>query len=316
MSSPCVSVVMAVYNQEPYLAESLESLQAQTWSDFEILAINDGSTDATPQILDRFAVRDSRIVVVHQNNQGRGRTRQRGLELARGKYIAMMDPDDVAFPWRLERHVRFLDDHPEVACAGAEHVKICPFGMELYGSVHVRTHEEILQRFRRGDGDALTQGCCMIRSDAVRSVGGYNVALRYGEDVELFLRLAQVGRLTNLPWPAIKYRQHPRSANLTKSAAETTDLLQALNQLGYDWSEVLSRPAATPDRSSAAQTASAFHLRCARIAMNQGETGYCTQHLWQVVRSGVWNLPVLRETLSIAKDCGLGHLGRQWARTS
>lgn len=314
MSSPCVSVVMAVYNQEPYLAESLESLQAQTWSDFEILAINDGSTDATPQILDRFAVRDSRIVVVHQNNQGRGRTRQRGLELARGKYIAMMDPDDVAFPWRLERHVRFLDDHPEVACAGAEHVKICPFGMEMYGSVHVRTHEAILDAYRRGDGDALSQPCCMFLRSAAMSVGGYNTSLNFGEDVEFFLRIARVGGLANLPWPAVRYRQHPGSAIQTRSPEDLVKLRNALMKLGYDWESVLTSKPFVADTKYG--IAARFHLRCARIAMNRGDVRYCVRHLWQVVRSGVWNLPVLRETLSIAKDCGLGHLGRLWARTS
>ncbi|QDS88346.1 putative glycosyltransferase EpsJ [Rosistilla ulvae] len=297
--TPTVSVVVPVYNQQPFVAEAINSLLRQTLSDFEIVALDDGSCDRSGAILDALAAQDHRIRVVHQLNMGRAVTRQRGIDISRGKYIAMMDPDDIAFPWRLERHFRFLEDHPDVVCVGAEHIKICPYGMEIAGSVHLHDHQGIVDRLRTGDGDALTQGASMFHRSAVDSVGGYNLTLKYGEDIEFFLRLSSIGLLANVSWPAIQYRQHPASANQSCTEDELIALQQSLAVLGVEWSpsQLLGPPRTLRERRSM------FHLRCARIAMHQGAVHYCGKHLRDAIVGGVWASTTFREALSIAKDC-------------
>src|ERR1039458_3032292 len=116
--TPLVSVVMAVRNGMPYLTESIESILAQTMRDFEFIVINDGSTDETERYLGGLA--DSRLRIFSQANAGVGASANRGIALARGRYVARMDADDVSLPTRLERQVQFLRENPEVALVGTQ----------------------------------------------------------------------------------------------------------------------------------------------------------------------------------------------------
>ena len=116
IESPKISVVMPVLNGEKYLAEAIESILNQTFQDFEFIIVDDGSTDQTPEILRSYANKDSRIqIVTNPINRGIGYSRNRGIALSRGEYIANMDADDLCLPERFEKQVRFLDSHPDIA---------------------------------------------------------------------------------------------------------------------------------------------------------------------------------------------------------
>src|SRR5918996_2481069 len=114
ISTPKVSVVMPAYNAAVYLDEAVTSILNQTFREFEFIVINDGSTDDTVSILDKYEKSDSRIRVYHQENQGMIAALNRGCRLARGKYIARMDADDISLPRRFERQLEFMEGHPQI----------------------------------------------------------------------------------------------------------------------------------------------------------------------------------------------------------
>lgn len=117
--APLVSVVLPVYNSAAYLEEAVHSIRSQTYTSFELIVINDGSTDTSGSILNRHASEDSRITLVHHTqNQGLIATLNEGFALAKGWYIARMDADDISLPYRLEHQVRYLETHPECFCVG------------------------------------------------------------------------------------------------------------------------------------------------------------------------------------------------------
>ena len=119
---PKVTVLMPVYNGEKYLEEAIDSVLAQTLPDFEFLIIDDGSTDKTPQILKSYT--DTRLRLFHQNNRGLTRSLNKGIQFSGGEYVARMDADDIALPERLEKQVKFLDEHPEIGVVGSFHCEV------------------------------------------------------------------------------------------------------------------------------------------------------------------------------------------------
>src|SRR3954452_3787995 len=131
MNSPKVSVAMPVYNSERYLAKAVESILAQTFTDFEFLIVDDGSTDASRAILENYAARDQRIKLVSRPNTGYLIALNEMLERSLGYYVARMDADDVALPQRFERQVKYLDDHPECVLLGSRVTIIDPDGDPL-----------------------------------------------------------------------------------------------------------------------------------------------------------------------------------------
>ena len=118
MSDPVITVVMPIFNAERFLREAIESVLAQTFGDFELLAINDGSTDRSLDMLNELARRDSRIRVISRPNKGISATRNEGTKLGRGEFIAAIDADDISMPIRFETQVRFLREHPDHVAVG------------------------------------------------------------------------------------------------------------------------------------------------------------------------------------------------------
>ena len=118
MSSPTVSVVMSVFNGEEFLSQTIDSILNQTFRDFEFVIVDDGSTDATVDILSGYALRDGRIRTLRKGKQGRAASLNLGINLANGKYIANIDADDLAMPGRLEEQVAFMERNPKVGVLG------------------------------------------------------------------------------------------------------------------------------------------------------------------------------------------------------
>jgi hypothetical protein len=211
--APRVSVVLPVYNGEPFLAEAVDSILAQSFRDFELIAIDDGSRDASGEILASLARADRRVIALHQANAGVVAALNRGLTLARGELIARMDADDVAHPERFARQVAFLDAHPDIAVVGCAVTLIDEGGAPMRDVAYPGTPEAVAQFLEIGA--ALAHPTVMMRREAVLAVGGYRAAYRHAEDYDLWLRMAERYRLTNLPDRLLHYRQHQAKLSFT-----------------------------------------------------------------------------------------------------
>jgi glycosyltransferase involved in cell wall biosynthesis len=205
MTEPRISVTMSVYNNAPYLAHAIESILAQTFTDFEFLIVDDGSTDESGAIIDRFAAGDSRIRPIHQANAGLIVSLNRMIDEARAPLIARMDGDDIALPERFERQVAFLAAHPRIGVLGTGCTVIEENGApSITRFENVISNEAILDDLK--NGPPLCHPSVMMRRDVVRAVGGYHRAFRHCEDYDLWLRLSERVEMANLQERLLLYR--------------------------------------------------------------------------------------------------------------
>lgn len=217
---------MPVYNGEPFLKDAIASILGQTYRDFELLIIDDGSTDGTPNTLAEYQQRDSRIVVHRQANQGLTATLNRGLSVARGTFIARMDQDDVALPTRLAKQVAFLSDRPDVAILGTAYWLIDQKGRHIdlkrfpTSDLHIRWTNLL--------APAFAHPTVMLRRDVLlKNNLRYDPARVDVEDYDLWRRVLRRGRGANLAQALLEYRDHPGSISNRRrsSQLENSDLL-------------------------------------------------------------------------------------------
>jgi len=222
--NPTISVVMSVYNGERFLREAMDSILAQTFTDFEFIIINDGSTDGSREILESYD--DPRIVLVHQDNKGLAAALNRGIEMARGEFIARMDADDVSLPERFERQLEVFDREPaiDIVCVPIVFTdeKLQETGTRYPDgfpeSVRLEPLPKVNMAFRLNgdiflgllDGNFVTHPSIMAR----RSVFGrldyvFNEGQRRSQDYHLWLRLARADcRFGFLDMPLYLCRKH------------------------------------------------------------------------------------------------------------
>lgn len=212
---PAVTVLLTVYNGERHLAESIDSVFAQTFEDFELLVVDDGSTDATSEILSGYA--DSRLRVIRNElNLGVTRSLNRGLGKSRGCYVARQDADDVSAPERLERQTAFLDVNPDVTLLASSYLRIRDDG-SVFGSRYVPT-EALGARWRLLFLNAFTNSSVMFRRDDVERLGGFREEFVYAQDYDLWSRLAFTGTVAALPDTLVLYRDTRDSLTATLAA--------------------------------------------------------------------------------------------------
>ena len=216
MTTPLVSVVVAVHNGERFLRAALESLYAQDYDPFEVIFIDDGSTDSSGDIAREFAG----IRYVHQENKGLAAARNAGLELARGEFLAYLDDDDIIPRHKLRRQAGYLVENPEIGCVlGRQEIRIEP-GVEPPDWL---TRDTIF-----GDLDGIPFVSAMIRTDVLRGVGGFDVTYRFAEDRDLFVRLREHGvRIEVIPEVLLFRRFHGENMNF-KQRPQKHPLLRSL----------------------------------------------------------------------------------------
>jgi hypothetical protein len=202
---------MSVYNGERFLGEAIESVLAQTLTEFELIVVDDGSSDATPDILAAYEARDPRIVIRRQSKSGRAAALNRGFALARASRVARLDADDIARPNRLDHQREFLDAHDRVAVVGGAVTFINDRGEKFGSWQYPLTDPEIRRAFPRTT--PLVHPAVMIRSEVFEAVGGYRSIFREAEDVDLWLRIAEHHELANIPEDLICYRIHAGQAS-------------------------------------------------------------------------------------------------------
>lgn len=211
---PALTVVVPVWNRERFVGACIESILAQTFTDFELLIVDDGSTDRSPRIVRRYADRDNRIRVIQQAKTGCYAARNAALAATRGEWTAIVDSDDVALPHRMERQVAFLRSRPDHAAVGTWAVFTDPYLIPNRVVRPPTEHEAIDQRHLSGTPGGLIHPTAMCRTELIRRVGGYRLAPS-SADYDLFLKLAEMGRLANLPHVHQQVRTHYRSISST-----------------------------------------------------------------------------------------------------
>jgi glycosyltransferase involved in cell wall biosynthesis len=207
METPRVSVAMVVCNVERFLAEAIESILNQTFRDFEFIIVDFGSTDGSQSIVRRYREKDNRIqfhIIPHCNLS---EARNACCFRARGKYLALLDADDVALPERLARQVHYLDRHPQVAILGGAHELIDEAGRRLGTVAGLAGDREVRNSLRTGS--PFCASTVTMRVDAFRAVGGYRRAFAdTAEDYDLWLRMMERGRAAKLRDVVARYRIH------------------------------------------------------------------------------------------------------------
>ena len=225
--SPKVSVLIAVHNGERYLQAAIESILGQDFADFECIIVDDGSIDDTPRMLAGYS--DSRVRVLYNaENIGLTKSLNRGLNAAKGEYIARQDADDLSLPNRLREQVTYLDTHPEAMLVTGNLEIIDADGKSL--GVQKRAAPPDIVKFRMLFYNHVGgHSQVMFRREAALDVGGYDESRRYSQDYDLWLRLLNRGEIAILPRVWLQWRQHEGGISSEKFA-EQEQISLALSQ--------------------------------------------------------------------------------------
>lgn len=221
---PSISILLPVYNAESFLEDAVLSILQQTFSDFELILIDDGSTDGSKQIVRQLAVRDSRIRLVQRPNKGLIATLNEGIALARSPLIARMDADDIALPHRLERQCTYLKSHPETVAIGS-YVQFMDRCGHTYRTKYLPAGEGLRKAFLWGC--PIMHPTVMMRTEAVREAGGYSPEFPSAEDYALWLRLLSLGGIDNIPEVLLSYRVHGSSISHVHAQQQRDSTLRA-----------------------------------------------------------------------------------------
>jgi len=221
-----ISVLMPLYNSEKYIGDAIESVLCQTHKDFELLVIDDGSTDNSNKIVSQF--KDSRIKLYCRTHSGLIDGLNYGLSVAQGQAIARFDNDDICLNDRLENQIGFLNNHPEIGVVAGGACIIDENGRMKNNVNMPEKHDDIaygLESFF----NPVIHPAVMIRKDILVSIGGYRDNFQAAEDYDLWLRLLRTGvRFENLPYPVIKLRKHDKNMSMVQLENSTRSCFLAL----------------------------------------------------------------------------------------
>lgn len=195
MITPRVSVVMSVYNAECHLQRAIDSIQQQSFGDFEFIIVNDGSTDQSREILAEVECRDTRVRVLDQHNTGLTIALRAGCQAATGEFIARQDADDWSGPTRLEKLVQLLDASPDVVMASSWASYIDDDGELVEIVERSADPHEATRKLLYDKSGPPAHGTMMFRRDAYAQVGGYRECFYFGQDADLWLRLGMIGKI-------------------------------------------------------------------------------------------------------------------------
>jgi len=259
---PEISVVLPVHNGDRYLAEALDSILGQTLRDFEVIAVDDGSTDATAEILGAYARRDGRVRLLGQPHLGLIAALNRGLDAASGEYVARMDADDVSLDFRLDRQVHFMKAHP--------YVGVCGGWIRFFGAVagsewrtapdHATLVSSLLFE------SPLAHPTVMLRRDRFGPDLRYDPSFPHSEDYDLWERASRSTRLASVQEVLLLHRIHDRQVTQVRhdelQASARAVRARQLARLGVDLDEA---------RARLHEEISAFEVAGSAPAMRQAE---------------------------------------------
>ncbi len=223
-----ISAVLPVYNCEKYIQQAIDSILNQTFKDFELIIINDGSTDGSLELIKGY--NDPRIVIIDQNNQGLAKTLNNGLAIARGEYIARMDADDISMPDRFEKQLAYLTKYPKIKLLGTGVDLIDKDGESICIDVPY-TGSSFLKKFLKKIGNPFKHPSVMFDRELALYLGGYNEKIgKYFEDYFLWSEFAHHSEIDILNEVLLKYRITPGSImSSIKSEKFSLFMLKVIN---------------------------------------------------------------------------------------
>ncbi|MBL8848404.1 MAG: glycosyltransferase family 2 protein [Planctomycetaceae bacterium] len=217
---PSISVVMGVYNDAASVPAAVESIRAQTLTDWELILVNDGSTDRTTSLLDRLAASDRRISVIHQANAGLTQALIRGCVQARGTFIARQDADDVSDPRRFERQRALLESHPDVGIVSCWAQYVGPENEPLEVVTRPANPAEATALLVDDHQGLPAHGTAMYRRSLYEAVGGYRPEFYFSQDIDLWLRMTERAQLAYVAEPLYRYRRCAAGISGTQAATQ------------------------------------------------------------------------------------------------
>jgi hypothetical protein len=312
MITPAISVILSVRNGARYLGASVRSVLAQSFGDFELVVVDDGSTDGTADILSTLQRADPRMVVLRQENRGLAASLNRGIALARGGYIARQDADDISLHDRFARQVAFLEQHPSVAAVGSSADVIDPAGARV-GALRAECGAAAVKRGLLTLRSTPVHGSMMMRKEAVLATGGYRVAFPVGQDYDLWLRLSARFEMDNIADVLYRWRLDPEGVYSTRRAAQLTyagvalALARERDRHGEDSYAALERCKGDVDAFAAGYRLGPYlySLWGELLLRGLGNSARVRRHLRRALLGG-WIRPT---TLALA---GWTHLGLPW----
>ncbi len=235
MTEPCVSVCLRVYNGERYVAEAIRSVLAQTMRDFELVIVDDGSTDGTARILASFD--DDRLRVLRVEHGGLSVATARSIAAARGRYLAIMDADDICERDRLARQLEIFEANEDVVVVGSDMTVVDADG----ATVGVRRYPRTDARIRSAMVvyNPFGHPTVMYRTSALRACGSYTTRFSTVEDYDLYFRVLRLGTGRNVAAPLVRYRIHPGSVKASKTKRQLGETIAlrriATREYGWPW---------------------------------------------------------------------------------
>ena len=223
--APAVSVVMSVRDGERYLAAAIESVLTQTMRDLELVVVDDGSTDSSPQIVAGYASKDERVRVHRHEPGGLATSLNRGIGYARSPLIARLDADDLARPHRLELQVACLTQNLGLGLVGGAVAFIDEDDHQFAEARYPTTDAEIREAFP--STTPFVHSAVTMRREAFDAVGGYRAAFPHAEDLDLWLRIGAVSELANLAETVVSYRIHSQQSSVTELERQSLSVLGA-----------------------------------------------------------------------------------------
>jgi glycosyltransferase involved in cell wall biosynthesis len=223
-----VSVVIPTYNHQDLIVATLESVFAQSYTDFEVVVVNDGSPDDTAGVLRPF-VEAGRIRYVEQENGGQGAARNRGIREARGEFVALLDDDDLWPPDKLEWQVAALRERPEAVLVYGPHALLQPDGSVAPAPPKDHPSGRVHHEFRKGCW-LLSPGQALIRASSLREVGGFDPAIWGSDDWDLYIRLSRLGEFVYRDRVSLHYRMHATNASHSNAVRHARNHLRVMRK--------------------------------------------------------------------------------------
>lgn len=220
--NPTISIIMSVYNGEQYLRKSIESILNQTFSDFEFIIINDGSSDRTPEILSDYERKDKRVRVFNQSNMGLTVSLNHGIAYAKGKYIARMDCGDISMPTRIEKQLQYLVNNEKTGIVGTHFSYINDDG-KITNTVY-RPVENGFLKWLLLFYNPIPNALAMFRLDLANRIGGYDLRYRYAQDYDFLCRISEVTDISLVPEVLFLVRKAQKEDISSKYHSEQTQL--------------------------------------------------------------------------------------------
>jgi glycosyltransferase involved in cell wall biosynthesis len=210
---------MSVYNGETYLNEAINSILNQTYTDFEFIIINDGSTDKSWSIIEENSKNDARIVPINQENMGLTRSLNKAVSLARGQYIARMDDSDISMPNRIKNQVEFLNFNKSYDLVGTHHLIINEKSEVINEANTKYSHEAIMSLLQRRN--QFAHGSLLFTKGIFNQVGGYRNFFIYTQDYDFLLRIINLCKVKNLNYVGYKWRDEGKRKNFSREVKRT-----------------------------------------------------------------------------------------------